>query len=94
MAIHGLAAHPVETWVAKKGKWNWLENQLLSIIPEARVWTFGYDSSWCGDKSVDTRLSEVASKLLDAIEQNVVTLQITRFLSLGIIFVRASRTHD
>ena len=71
MAVHGLAAHPVETWVAKEGKWNGLQHQLVRIIPGARVWTFGYDSTWCEDKSVDPRLSEVASKLLDAIDQNV-----------------------
>lgn len=71
MAVHGLAADPVGTWVEKEEKWNWLENQLVGIIPEARIWTFGYNSSWCGDKSVDTRLNEVATKLLDEIHQKV-----------------------
>jgi hypothetical protein len=71
VAVHGLAANPVETWVVKKGKWNWLENQLIDIIPDARVWTFGYNSTWVGDKSVDARLDEVASKLLDAIYDKV-----------------------
>lgn len=71
LAVHGLAADPIRTWVETKEEWNWLENQLVSIIPEARVWTFGYNSSWCGDKSVDTRLNEVAIKLLDTIIQKV-----------------------
>lgn len=72
MAVHGLAAEPVGTWVTKNGKWNWLKAQLIDIIPKAQVWTFGYDSSWCGDKAIDTRLGEVAIKLLDAIDHNVI----------------------
>lgn len=76
MAVHGLAADPVETWVTKNGKWNWLKTQLISIIPEAQVWTFGYDSRWCGDKAIDTRLGEVAVKLLDAIDRNVIALSL------------------
>ena len=51
----------------KDKKWNWLENQLVRLLPEARIWTFGYNSSWCGDFSVDTVLNEVAGTLLDAI---------------------------
>lgn len=67
IAVHGLAADPIKTWVHKDEDCNWLENQLVDLLPEARVWTFGYDSSWCGDSSVDTDLNEVAGKLLDAI---------------------------
>jgi hypothetical protein len=62
IAVHGLAADPVGTWVQKKQNWNWLENQLVSSLPRARIWTFGYDSSWCGDFSVETRLHEVAGR--------------------------------
>lgn len=35
------------------------------------MWTFGYDSSWCGDFSVETDLNEVAGKLLEAIVAKV-----------------------
>lgn len=62
------------TWVKKDMGWNWLVKQLVSLLPEARIWTFGYDSSWCGDFSVDTDLNEVAGKLLDAIVANVLNL--------------------
>lgn len=55
----------------KEEKSNWLENQLVTLIPRARVWTFGYDSSWCGDFSVDTTIDEAAGMLLDAITVNV-----------------------
>lgn len=80
LAVHGLAADPVQTWVTKEGKWNWLDNQLVNLIPEARVWTFGYNSRWVGNQSVDVRLNEVASKLLDAIDSNVYLLSDTRSL--------------
>lgn len=55
------------TWLEKNEKWNWLEEQLVRLLPEARIWTFGYNSDWCGDFSVDTVLIEVAGKLLDSI---------------------------
>ena len=71
IAVHGLAAHPIKTWVQKKEEWNWLEQQLVNIIPRAQVWTFGYNSDWCGDSSVITKLYDVAGKLLDAIKHEV-----------------------
>lgn len=71
IAVHGFGAHPVNTWVEKSEGWNWLERQLVDLIPRASVWTFGYDSTWTGDQSVSTRLSEITAKLLDAIKQKV-----------------------
>lgn len=85
VAVHGLAADPIETWVVKEEKWNWLENQLVSIIPEARVWIFGYDSTWCGDKSVDIRLNEVVENFLDAIDSKVFS-KVIRFPPSKIVF--------
>lgn len=35
------------------------------------MWTFGYDSSWFGDFSVDTIIDEAANMLLDGITVNV-----------------------
>lgn len=80
--MHGLAADPVGTWVQKKEDWNWLENQLVDSLPRARVWTFGYDSSWCGDFSVDTVLHEVAGTLLDVIKAKVLLIRVSPFLQL------------
>lgn len=80
------------TWVKKGEGWNWLEKQLVGLLPEARVWTFGYDSSWCGDLSVDTDLNEVASKLLDAIVANVLSLIIFRLHQI-LKLIGAHRTY-
>ena len=37
IAVHGLAADPIGTWVEKSQNWNWLEHQLVEIVPRARV---------------------------------------------------------
>lgn len=98
IAVHGLAADPIKTWVDKKEKWNWLENQLVDIIPGACVWTFGYESSWVGDRSpdgellndpvtpVDTRLTDVAKCLLDAIKEKVLNATKSRSLEAYLTF--------
>ena len=72
--MHGIAvADAVMTWVEKaQGEgWNWLTNQLVDVLPEARVWTFGFDSTWYGDKAVDTTLTDVAKRLLDDIKRRL-----------------------
>ena len=61
----------METWVDKDENWNWLENQLVDLIPRARVWTLGYDTCSFGDFSVDTIIDEAANMLLDGITVNV-----------------------
>ena len=71
VAVHGLSADPVTTWADKSEKNeqpNWLERQLVDIIPEARVWTFGYDSTWFGDGKVNGSLYLAATRLLDAMK--------------------------
>ena len=70
--MHGLAvADATRTWIDKSQsrEWNWLTNQLVDVLPEARVWTFGYDSSWYGEKSVDSSLTDVAKRLLDDLKR-------------------------
>ena len=48
VALHGLNGHRETTWTFEgKGKSKdvlWLRNLLPSIIPNARIWTWGYDS--------------------------------------------------
>ena len=43
VAVHGLDGHCESTWTAENGVL-WLETLLPEDIPEARVYTYGYDS--------------------------------------------------
>ncbi|KAF4437144.1 ankyrin repeats (3 copies) domain-containing protein, partial [Fusarium austroafricanum] len=51
VAIHGLGGHPFKTWTEKEGRHLWLRDSLPSHIPEARVMSFGYDSTVLFGKS-------------------------------------------
>lgn len=76
MAVHGIGAHPDNTWcknVAPDGQdkqyVNWLENEemLPSIAPQARIMRYGYESQWFGDNKSSTvrlRASTIADQLL------------------------------
>lgn len=43
IAVHGLDGHWKRSWVAKNGVF-WLQDLLPQAIPEARVYSYGYDS--------------------------------------------------
>ncbi|KAI9666161.1 MAG: hypothetical protein M1821_004096 [Bathelium mastoideum] len=64
VAIHGLGAHPDDTW-SKNGA-NWLSDQemLPAVIPEARILRYGYESAWFGPDAMRQRVSTVAKRLL------------------------------
>lgn len=77
VAIHGIGAHPDDTWCKNVGTdregrpryVNWLEDagMLPSIVPDARIMRYGYESQWFGDDKVDTvrlKASTVAQLLL------------------------------
>ena len=64
VAIHGLGGHPYKTWTA--GKALWLRDFLPSLIPEARILTYGYDSGIAFDKSA-SGISDFARDLLERI---------------------------
>jgi hypothetical protein len=78
VAIHGLGAHPDDTWTKKvefsvdndqdqKSQWvNWLSdpNMLPLAIPNARIMRYGYESAWFGHEAMQTRVSAVARRLL------------------------------
>ncbi|KAF4981698.1 hypothetical protein FDECE_17641 [Fusarium decemcellulare] len=51
VAIHGLGGHPFKTWTEKEGRHLWLRDSLPAHIPEARIMTFGYDSTIVFGKS-------------------------------------------
>ncbi|CAJ0545078.1 Ff.00g085510.m01.CDS01 [Fusarium sp. VM40] len=51
VAIHGLGGHPFKTWTEKEGRHLWLRDSLPGHIPQARILTFGYDSTVVFGKS-------------------------------------------
>jgi hypothetical protein len=53
VAVHGLNGHREETWTATNGV-NWLEdkNMLPAMVRNARIYTWGYDASTHGRRSV------------------------------------------
>lgn len=49
ISIHGLDGNPEDSWMAPNGKM-WLRDFLPSIIPQARIMTYGYDADTKGSK--------------------------------------------
>ena len=66
-------AQPKFTWVHSKTKTNWLSDP--SMLPAslgehgARIMAFGYESKWFGKGSVRTSLSNLATDLLQALNE-------------------------
>lgn len=79
VAIHGLGAHPEDTWTAKRSdavgdRWvSWLSepDMLPSVAPAARIVRYGYRSAWFGDESVKQRASIVARNFLMCLEDDL-----------------------
>lgn len=70
-----------------------MEKELVQLIPRARVWTFGYDSSWSGDFSVDTTINEAAESLLDAIAVHVIVDFLPGLRAEILLILTESPTH-
>lgn len=72
VAIHGLGAHPDDTWCENVGtrespRWvNWLheESMLPAVATNARIMRYGYQSQWFGKGAVRMNVSTVAERLL------------------------------
>lgn len=72
VAIHGLGAHPDDTWCNNVGskeelEWvNWLEAPFMlpNDIPNARIMRYGYMSQWFGKNAIKQSTSEVAKDFL------------------------------
>ncbi|KAE9966187.1 hypothetical protein EG328_009103 [Venturia inaequalis] len=62
VAIHGIGAHPDDTWSKNIGSdvkpqyVNWLQQpeMLPATVPNARIMRYEYESQWFGDDTVDT----------------------------------------
>jgi hypothetical protein len=77
VAIHGLGAHPDDSWCANAGtkespRWvNWLkdESMLPVVAPNARIMRYGYQSQWFGQEMMQQSVSSVAERLLRALKR-------------------------
>ncbi|KAL2851634.1 Alpha/Beta hydrolase protein [Aspergillus pseudodeflectus] len=72
VAVHGLGGDAFTTWTASNGKL-WLRDFLPQQIPNARIMTFGYDSSWFLSKSI-MGIPDFASDLLFRLKSHRRTL--------------------
>ncbi|KAF1348304.1 hypothetical protein EJ07DRAFT_141923 [Lizonia empirigonia] len=74
VAIHGLGAHPDDSWCAQadSSKWvNWLteESMLPALALNARIMRYGYQSQWFGKEIMQQNVSIVAEQLLGALRR-------------------------
>jgi hypothetical protein len=77
VAIHGIGAHPDESWckrvgTAENARWvNWLDepNMLPAVAPHARIMRYGYQSQWFGEGAMRQKASTVAQRLLLALRR-------------------------
>jgi len=77
VAIHGIGAHPDDTWCKKVNTSgtsryvNWLSDpkMLPSVTPNARILRYGYESEWFGDNAIRQKASTVAERLLLALKR-------------------------
>ena len=68
VAIHGLGGDAHETWTASNRKL-WLRDFLPEQISNARIMTFGYDSSWLFSKNV-MGITDFANDLLSRLKND------------------------
>lgn len=69
MAVHGLRAHPIKSWMKGKGEGAvmWLYHLLPKDLPNARIMTYGYNSNLAKDASMG-RIRDFAKGLLNAVD--------------------------
>ena len=67
--MHGLGAIPEITWKEKTSGVNWLKDKAMlpSVISNARIMRFGYDSMWLGRDPVRTNIRVIANNLQAAL---------------------------
>lgn len=76
VAIHGIGAHPDQTWTDKDAEspTQYIscltdERMIPKVLPTARILRFGYKSQWFGDPVVST-LSTIGDRLTYALEDD------------------------
>lgn len=70
VAVHGLAVHPMDTWVHRTTKVNWLSDKAMlpAALPRARIMAYNYESYWFGEDAVHTSVDAVSGHLLTALD--------------------------
>ncbi|XP_014554863.1 hypothetical protein COCVIDRAFT_103834, partial [Bipolaris victoriae FI3] len=77
VAIHGLGAHPDESWcknvgTAEEPQWrNWLieDDMLPAVAPNARIMRYGYASLWFGHIEMRHGMALMAGRFLRVLNQ-------------------------
>ena len=79
VAVHGLCGDPFDTWTDETtgNKKLWLRDFLPSQVPNARIMSYGYDSSVAFAKS-DIELGDVAADLLNRLNDERDTPEVIR----------------
>ncbi|KAJ5745879.1 hypothetical protein N7520_011061 [Penicillium odoratum] len=97
IALHGLNGHPTEIWTAyaKETRLNWLKDLLPTAIPNARIMSYGYESSVQFSKSTadiatfaEDLLAEIMSWRMDEEKKARPIIFICHSLG-GIVFKQA-----
>jgi len=100
VAVHGMCAHPDDTWCSKIDSddgpvnVNWLIDQrfLPAVFPHSRISRYGYDSRWFGEDAIRTKTSDISQAFLfDLTEHRKVRLcyqEITRLYPSSSILKR------
>ncbi|KAI9856990.1 MAG: hypothetical protein M1824_005022 [Vezdaea acicularis] len=74
IAIHGIGAHPDDTWCKKVGDGvdqhyvNWLQDMLPAAVSNTRILRYGYESQWFGDNAISTKVPIIAKRLLEQLK--------------------------
>lgn len=63
VAIHGLAGDPFTTWTHVKGHPMWLRDLLPQVMPNIRIMTYGYNTSFL-NYTAKQDVRSIAAKLL------------------------------
>ena len=67
VAVHGIGADATKTWSSNGVDWLSHSQMLPAWIPTARIMRFSYKSQWIGEGAIPTSLTNVAKKLLYAL---------------------------
>ena len=63
VAVHGMGGHWKESWTAETGVF-WLQDLLPKVLPQARVYSFAYDSRTRGDSPLTLTICDHGKELV------------------------------